>query len=351
MTYKAQLKSISDDDLLSRLSELLLQSRRVESELVAHIGEVDARRLYAREASSSMFVYCTEVLNLSESEAYLRIAVARASRKHPMLLTMLGDGRLHLSGIAKLAPCLTDSNREALLARAAHKSKREIEELVAEVSPKPDVAAGMRKLPAKTQAGPALQLRPDGVASPPAPAQSVKPAVVEPLAPARYKVQFTASAELHDKLGRLRALMRSSVPDGDLAMIIEEAVTEKLERLESKRFGKTKAPRKNLEQTDTSPSSRYIPAAVKRAVRARDRNQCTFVDANGRRCTERDGLEFHHHEPFGRGGDHSLENILMMCPAHNGYLAERDYGPEVMEWYRRSGGGAREPEPVYFSSA
>jgi hypothetical protein len=51
---------------------------------------------------------------------------------------------------------------------------------------------------------------------------------IEPLAPARYKVQFTASAELRDKLERLQALMRSSVPDGDLAAIIEAAVTEKL---------------------------------------------------------------------------------------------------------------------------
>ena len=62
-----------------------------------------------------MFAYCTEVLHLSESEAYLRIAVARASREHPMLLEMLADGRLHLSGIAKLAPHLTRENRERLL--------------------------------------------------------------------------------------------------------------------------------------------------------------------------------------------------------------------------------------------
>jgi hypothetical protein len=95
------LKSISDDELLRRLSGLLRQSRRVESELVAHIGEVDERRLYRREASSSMFAYCTEKLLLSEHEAYLRIAAARASRKHPILLAMLEDGRLHLSAIAK----------------------------------------------------------------------------------------------------------------------------------------------------------------------------------------------------------------------------------------------------------
>ena len=60
---------MTDDDLLRRLADLLRQSRRVESELVAHIAEVDRRRLYAREAASSMFAYSTEVLHLSEAEA------------------------------------------------------------------------------------------------------------------------------------------------------------------------------------------------------------------------------------------------------------------------------------------
>jgi len=148
-------------------------------------------------------------------------------------------------------------------------------------------------------------------------------------------MQFTASATLHDKLAKLQALMRSSVPDGDLAAIIEEAVTEKLERLESKRFGKTNAPRKSLEQTDTSPTSRHIPAAVKRAVRERYGDQCSYMDEQGKRCSARVGLEFHHLRPFGRGGDHRPENIRLMCRAHNGYFAERDYGKEVMERFRR----------------
>ncbi|MGH9460082.1 MAG: HNH endonuclease, partial [Vicinamibacteria bacterium] len=141
-------------------------------------------------------------------------------------------------------------------------------------------------------------------------------------------------------------LMRSSVPDGDLAAVIEEAVTEKLERLEAKRFAKTKAPRKSVEQAQTLPSSRYIPAPVKRAVWERDGNKCTFVDGHGRRCTERDNLEFHHSDPFGRGGDHSTDNLQLMCKAHNGCLAERDYGKEVMARYRRPS-TAREPAPVY----
>ena len=343
--------------------------------------------------------------SLSEAEAYLRIAAARASREHPLLLTMLADGRLHLTAIAKLAPHLTLENREALLKRAAHRSRREIEELVAELSPRPDVPAVMRKLPdrrdgttspfprlgpdtevpslgRRAEGGASLdrQLRPDGVAArepelrpdavaapqpevrsgavdasgcerlPPGAAvlptsPRARPAVVEPLAPARYKVQFTASAELHDKLERLRALMRPSVPDGDLGAIVEQAVTEKLQRLEARRFARTQAPRKTLSQSETSPTARQIPAAVKRAVYERDGGRCRYEDEQGRRCTARQGLEFHHRRPFGHGGDHSVDNVSLACKCHNAYLAEVDYGREAIARHRRSGTRPLEATP------
>jgi 5-methylcytosine-specific restriction endonuclease McrA len=308
-----------------------------------------------------MFAYCTERLHLSEAEAYLRIAAARASREHPVLLTMLADGRLHLTAMAKLAPHLTLENRAALLDRAVHRSKREIEELVAELVPRPDAPALMRKLPSARR--PTLQLRPDGVAvvdaecgvaglqavrSEPRPDRVVTPpelrpdavATVEPLSPARYRVQFTASAQLHDKLERLRALMRSKVPDGDLAAIIEEAVTEKLERLEARRFAKIKdspsARRDSLSARDTSPSTRHVPAAVRRAVYARDGGRCRYEDGHGRRCTAREGLELHHRRPFGFGGDHSVHNIALACRAHNRYLAEVDYGRKGIAPHRQT---------------
>ena len=142
-----ELKSLSDDELLHRVSDLLAQSRRVEWVLVAHIAEVDARRLYAREASPSMIHYCMDVLHLSEGEAYRRSAAARLSRKYPVTLTMLQDGRLHLCGIGVLSKHLSDANYEDVLARATHKSKRELEKLVAELAPKPDVAPTIRKRP------------------------------------------------------------------------------------------------------------------------------------------------------------------------------------------------------------
>jgi 5-methylcytosine-specific restriction endonuclease McrA len=396
----SSLKTIPDDELLRRLAALLAGSRRTEADLVAHIGEVEERRLYAREASPSMFVYCLERLHLSEAEAYLRIAAARASREHPVVLEMLADGRLHLSAIAKLAPHLTPESRDALLERATHKTKREIEELLAELGPRPDVAPSIRRMPAcrlitspasakgslaeapasltalspGCVAGPTAgsELRPDQVVSdgsggvvPPgresAPCGGPAPwepapqppllrpveartqsAVIEPLGSSRYKVQFTASAELRDKLERLRDLMRSSVPDGDLAAIVDAAVTEKLERLEALRFGRTKAPRKQLSDTETAPdtgtasntetapTTRHVPAAIRRAVHERDEGRCRYVDAQGRRCMARTMLQFHHRYPFAVGGAHSLGNVSLLCKAHNQYLARIDFGSEAV---------------------
>jgi len=310
-----------------------------------------------------MFAYATESLHLSEAEAYLRIAAARAARRHPVLLEMLADGRLHLSAMAKLAPHLTDANRERVLERAAHRTKRQIEELVAELQPRPDVAPAIRKLPVRRPeqehtrpaapppvAAPATaaratqaELRPDAVA-PGAPAAPPRPAVVQPIAPARYQVRFTASAELHEKLNRLRGLMKSSIPDGDLGALIEDAVSEKLERLEARRFAKTNRPRKSPEETDTTPSSRHIPAPIRRAVYARDGGRCCFVDRNGNRCTARDGLEFHHRHGYARGGAHSVANLELQCPVHNQYLAELEYGRDRMQRYRK---GVREEMAPY----
>ena len=147
------LKSVRDDDLLRQLFQLVKQSRGVEAEVVAHIGEVELRRLYAQAACSSMFEYCRRVLLLRENEAYLRITVARAARENPVLLEMLHDGRLHLSGIARLAPHLTRQNAEAVLKRASGMSHREIRELVCELEPRPDVATSVRRLPQRPASG------------------------------------------------------------------------------------------------------------------------------------------------------------------------------------------------------
>jgi hypothetical protein len=123
---------------------------------------------------------------------------------------MLRDGRLHLSGIARLAPHLTHENSEAVLKRAGGMSHREIRGLVSDLEPRPDVTPSVRKLPERPAPGrgsPPLgapRVEPDVVNLVSRVAAPARPPVVEPLAPTRYQVRFMA---------RFRAATtRASVP-------------------------------------------------------------------------------------------------------------------------------------------
>jgi hypothetical protein len=145
---------------------------------------------------------------------------------------------------------------------------------------------------------------------------------VEPLSAECYLVQFTASAELYAKLERATELLSHSVPSGDLPELFERALDALIERELKRRMGAGK-PRKLREQ---KPGSRHVPVHVERAVRERDGHQCTFTDAEGRRCPERRFLTLEHRVPFARGGPPTVENLCLLCQSHNDYTARQAFG-------------------------
>ncbi len=285
--------------------------------------------MYLADGCSSLFTYCTQILHLSEHAAYGRIEAARAVRRFPVILERLGQGSVTLTTVGLLASHLTPENHRALLDTARHKSKRQVEELVARLRPQPPVPASVRKLPtvshtsasATALQGAATGPQPagdaQGVASPPlsSPAPAPPPprqGVVAPLAPQRYKVQFTASADTCETLQLAQDLAK-------------------------RKFAATDRPRGGR---GTAPGSRHIPAEVKRAVWIRDGGRCAFVGSNGRRCTEQGFLEFHHVTPYAAGGESTADNIQLRCRAHNGYEAELYFG-------RRKPPVVREARPSY----
>jgi hypothetical protein len=146
-----------------------------------------------------------------------------------------------------------------------------------------------------------------------------------PLAPERYKIQFTVERETHDKLRRAQDLLRHTIPDGDPAAIFDKAITLLLEEISkakhaaAARLGSPRPP------AETAQTSRHIPAAVRRAVWQRDGGQCAFVGSLGR-CTETGFLEFHHLVPYAAGGEATIANLELRCRAHNAYEAEQYYG-------------------------
>lgn len=349
------LAALPDDLLLGRAGELVARERSSTAELVAHLAEIELRRLYLGLACSSMFTYCTQRLRLSEDAAYARIEVARATRRFPDLLPRLADGSLSLTGIRRLAPVLTSENCSRLLAEARHKSTRELERLVAREQPRPDAPPKIRRLPRPTERSgrsqhvaqrvPVAGLPLSGLLTQndiapsdrtPSPSDSARAdrATIQPTAPDRYRVQFTASEEMRSRIARLRDLLRHRIPDGDLAAVIDAALIDLLAKLEQKKYGgevSTPRSKPTVQGRSTAapvPSktpaahSRRIAQAVRREVWRRDAGRCRFIASSGARCTATGFVEFHHLAPFARGGGGDITNLELRCHAHNAHEAE-----------------------------
>lgn len=310
--------TLSDADLIARLRKLAGSERAMTCRLLRTLIEFDSRKLYLREGYSSLFAYCTHELHYAEHAALNRIEVARAARRIPVILERIADGTINLTGMRLLAPHLTENNAHELLAAARHKSKREIEEVVASLRPRPDVAPLVRKLPDRPVPGEVSWTEPQPKPEEP---QVVSRSVVAPLAPERYKVQFTIDRETRDKLRRVQDLMRHTIPNGDPAKIFDRALTLLVQDLERKRFASTSQPKPSRAPADR----RHIPAHVRRKVWQRDGGRCAFVGSRGR-CGEETFIEFHHLVPFALGGLATVENIELRCRAHNAYEATLFFG-------------------------
>jgi hypothetical protein len=325
--------SLTDEELIDQVTAMVRQERRATALLVAALAELDRRKLYLPLGCPSLFAYCTRVLHLAEHAAYNRIEAARVASRFPVILDRLHDGSLTLASIRLLAPILTSDNHSRLLEVARHKTKREVELLVAAENPQPDAATVVRRLPAREIAPSASAEtrqtdkahepppRPveDAGASTLAASQPQRQATATPLTPERYKIQFTAPREFHDKFRRAQALLRHAVPNGDAAAIFERALDLLLADVEKRKHGATERPRAARTARD---GSRHIPSAVKREVWKRDGGRCAFVGIAGR-CAEEAFLEFHHVVPFAAGGPATTANIELRCRAHNAYESDQ----------------------------
>ena len=337
MTTLSSFEHLADDVLVAETKRLAANERVATARLIAALAELDERKLYRGEGCSSLFVYCTRVLHLSEHAAYSRIEAARAARRFPPILELLNVGDLTLTNVTLLAPHLTDENCAAALEAARHRSKREVEVQVAALRPQPPIAPSIRKVPTRqaldeaarppdaqrTEASATEPIAP--AALPPVPA-SAKRALVRPLAPEHYRVQFTISRDTHDKLRRAQDLLRHAIPDGNPAKIFDRALTLLLADVERKKVAAVAKPRDH--QRQHPGTGRHVPAGVRREVWKRDGGQCAFVGREGR-CGERGFLEFHHRRPFASGGETTVDNLELRCHTHNAYEAELFFAPFV----------------------
>jgi hypothetical protein len=359
------LDYLSNDELLSSTRGLVGGSNQLLAALLAHLAEVEARGIHRERACASLYTYCIYEFRMSEDAAFRRARAARIARQFPVLLEQIAAGEIHLTAILMLGPHLTEANHREVLARAKHRTKKEIAKLVRVLDPLPEVPARVEPLgPAsRVPATPRSPTWAEFVASLCPPVRELPPAerprdwgaaptscidAVEPatpisdpepssLAPQRYKVQFTATQEYVDLLEQAKDLLSHAVPDRSIEEVHLRAMRALVAELKKRKYAVTDKPRPQPSQPagESDPESprqrgRGVAAAVRRAVCKRDGGRCTYVDETGQRCRETSCLELHHEQAYARGGPPTVENLSLRCRAHNALAAEQDFGREFM---------------------
>jgi hypothetical protein len=143
MTELRNLKSV---DLISKTKALVVEERRVTLEVLKYIREIDRRRTYAELGFSSLWKFLVKELCYSSAAAYRRIESMRLLCDVPTAEAKIEDGSLSLSTAAALSQFFKVEKKEfkksysvgekqTLIEQVSHKSKRDVEKILAEKSP------------------------------------------------------------------------------------------------------------------------------------------------------------------------------------------------------------------------
>lgn len=258
---------MTDQQLLEETAALVKVERQTTAKILEYLSEIDERRLWLSEGYSSLFDFCVRYLNYSEGEANRRIQAARCVARVEEIKPLLENNSLSLSGISMIAPFVTKENVATLIPEVKGKSTREIEKVLIAHFPE---------------------------ARPP---------------------EETLRIVLDDELKALWCDAQAKVSEKDPTATLKKVL---------KRFLAKGAPR----TTKPKPHTRYVPAEVRRRVRAEGNGCCEFVSKTGVRCNQTAHLEIDHVRPWGKGGSSwDANNLRVLCRAHNRLLG-REAFPE-----------------------
>jgi hypothetical protein len=375
------------------LRSLLRTERSAMADFLVALADFDARRGWEALGHANLFAFLLSDLGLSRSGTYWRLSAARLVQRFPDVIEPLRDGRLCMSTTAELAKVLSEENRAEVLPRYFGLSAREAQEVTAELAPR--AAPPTRELVTRLEtdrlvlplAPPAAWLEPSpSLTDPPSPTgESVqtfgllqpspaRPAPpptrddIEPLTADLRRLHITVSRQFLDEVEMAKGGLSHVIPNATTEQVLQEALRLLLEK-QSRARAQVKRPRAvvptpsatatpastpNLDGTVSDPPAhrregrrKAIPAAVRRAVWARDGGRCSWPLDGGGCCGSTHRLELDHIVPWADWGGETEGNLRVVCASHNRLAARQQFGERVMERYR----GVREAVAVYRTAA
>ncbi len=324
---ETELKTLPNKTLLTKMESLVREERRITTEVLQCLREVESRMLHAELGYSSLYEFCTKHLHYSEGSAHRRISAMRLLRNLPEEVQKLTEdkmreGALTITNLSTLQGFLKTEKKVCgkiysahekveLIQSLEHQSKREVEKKLAVIQP--------QILPQESQRILTADLT---------------------------EIKFLADENLMKKLKRVREIIAHRDAHPSHVDLLHRLADDFLKRHDLLNKAKrmlnkvstspaTKHSVKlvvNKQASSTSsPSSlsntRHIPAATRKEVWLRDGGKCTYIHHETKqKCDSRYGLEIDHRMPYALGGTHELENLRLLCREHNQYQAKRVFG-------------------------
>ncbi len=338
-------------ELTARLADLLRREHCAMADFLVALADFDRERLWLDLGHASLFYFLHRELGLSKGAAHYRKTAAGLVQRFPEIVEPLRDGRLCITSVVHLAKVLTPENRQDMLPRFFHRSRREAMEIAAailpaEAAPRREVVTAVRTTAAVATAerikppvssapvDPAVQpdeLRLAPKVTPsvpllPAPPRPIHRDTAVPVTAELSRLHVTVSRQFLEKLEAARTALSHARPGATAEEILEEGLDLVLAQ-HAKRKGLVEKPRKVALPT----KSDRVPAHVRRAVWTRDGGRCQWPLDGGGVCGSTLRVEFDHVVPRARGGPSTVEGVRLLCAVHNQLAARRVFGDDWMD--------------------
>lgn len=310
----AECRRLTNAELLSELRALAKAEKLQTVKMLSRLCELGRRGLERETGYSSLFQFCVRDLGFCEGTAYRRTQAAKACARFTRLYELIESGELTLTAVSMLADHLTFENHQRLIRLAKGVGRKELERILAGLTPTEKPAERSRVIAVAAAAAASAPAAADQLPF----AQAVPPAAAESKIELRTEHSFSFDDKTEAKLQLVRTLLSHKYPMGELESIFSDALDALLEKL------RTTRPRQDKPARGSDDETRRIPNWVKRKVRERDGDRCSFVSADGVKCGEKKFLQFDHVVPWSLGGSSDdPDNIRQLCASHNQWLAKR----------------------------
>ncbi len=357
---KRSIEQLSNNAVIQEGDRAVRNEHALLISILKCLNEIEKRSLYLKEGYSSLFAFCTCRWRYSPSKAGRFIAAARCMKKFPAARMLLVDRKITVCGLAKIARLLAEGNPEEILRSVSGKTFADIEKIVTSHQIAPAMRESLRPIGLIEPAGKTSNREDKGdlfqAEDPPnhthvgrGPQHDLQQEPEQ-----RYEIRFSASEEFCRDLERAKMVCSGS---WTLEAIMARAIRDLLEKRDPERKEARRKKREARKQskshvkfrsqspgkpgtvsrakatTETNSSgngrqvspvrSRHIPALLRDKVFTRDNGRCTYTSSLGIRCDSTAHLQIDHITPYCRGGEHSLENLRILCGKHN-RLAARE---------------------------